>query len=77
MPFAYSSPNVTRVIKSSEMQQVGRSEIIATKFVSTSEGNRLLSIFWNKWENNMISELERIGCDGVSCLKIKFTEGVV
>jgi hypothetical protein len=65
------------MIRSREMQQARRNKIITAKFFNTSEGNTLLSGFWNKWESNMKLRLKRVERNAISYSQIKFTEGVV
>ena len=71
----YSSPNIVRVIKSRRMGWAGHLACVGERrgvyrvLVGKPEGNRPLGKPRRRWEDNIRTDLQEMGCGGLDWIK--------
>jgi hypothetical protein len=72
----YSSPNIVRVIKSRRMRwaghvaRMGEGRCVYRVLVGRPEGKRPLGRPRRRWENNIKTDLKKIGIDGANWIRL-------
>ena len=72
----YSSPNIVRVIKSRRMRWAGHVACMGERrgvyrvLVEKPEGKRPLGRPRHRWEDNIVMDLQEVGCGGMDWIEL-------
>jgi len=72
----YSSPNITRVIKSRRMKRTGHVADMGVRrgayrvLVGKPVGKRPLERTRLRWEDSILMDLQEVGCGGMDCIDV-------
>ena len=72
----YSSPNIVRVIKPRRVRWAGHVAHIGERrgvnrvLVGKPEGKRPLGIPRRRWEDNIMKDLQEVGCGDMDCIEL-------